>query len=258
MRERIAIVPSNQHQNTLTGIPGGTEEKFALAACAWLVRRLGEYDCDVASFHVPGRGAESTDELAVMIDQALAWKPTYVFSLHSDAVGDQATTGILMLMARPEDAEKGQHLGRLIAERVGLPYKATWVYGVGARKIMYLRALRDHSLQGSLVEVGEHATAAEAAWNWAHVKEVGVGVADALAEYLGLTLRDEEDDMTDEDRKLLGEINRLLKLGRVSDVARSYDMEIIKALARGDEDTAAKLELEKDAAVETERKALGL
>ena len=61
----------------------------------------------------------------------------------------------------------------------------------------------------------------------------------------------EEDDMTDEDRKLL-------KLSRVSDIARSYDMEIIKALVRGDEDVAARLEAEKGAAVETERKRLGL
>lgn len=60
-----------------------------------------------------------------------------------------------------------------------------------------------------------------------------------------------DDDMTDEDRKLL-------KQARLSDVARSYDMEIIKALVRGDEDVAARLEAEKGAAVETERKRLGL
>ena len=246
MTLRVSVIPSNQHLNPYTGLPGVTEEKFARAVCDWLVRRLRGRGADAAIFHVTGKGSASTDELMAMIAQASAWNPDYTVSVHSDAVGDAKQTGILMLMAREEDRSKGQRLGRAIAERVGLPYKATWVYGHEARKIAFLSRLRADGAEGSLVEVGEHATVAEAAWNWRHTKEIGVGIADALADYLEL-----EDDMTDEDRKLL-------KQARLSDVARSYDMEIIKALVRGDEDVAARLEAEKGAAVETERKRLGL
>lgn len=248
MTLRVSVIPSNQHLNPYTGLPGVTEEKFARAVCDWLVRRLRGRGADAAIFHVTGKGSASTDELMTMIAQSSAWRPDYTVSVHSDAVGDAKQTGILMLMAREEDRAKGQGLGRAIAQRVGLPYKATWVYGHEARKIAFLSRLRADGAEGSLVEVGEHATVAEAAWNWRHTKEIGVGIADALADYLGLEL---EDDMTDEERKLL-------KQARISDVARSYDMEIIKALVRGDEDVAGRLEAEKGAAVETERKRLGL
>lgn len=249
---RIAVLPSNQHLNSYAGLPGATEEKWAVAVCAWVVRRLKERGAEVGYFHIPGVGSASTDELGAMVAQAVAWKPDYMLSVHSDAVGDAKQTGILMLMARVEDANKGQSLGRSIAARVGLPYRATWVYGLGARKILYLRTLRDHGLQGSLVEVGEHATVAEASWNWAHVKEIGVGVADALADYLGL-------------REEVNMLERLEKLERVSQIADSYDraadralqQEIIRCL-KGDPTVADSIVAEKDIAVARERKSLGL
>jgi hypothetical protein len=62
----------------------------------------------------------------------------------------------------------------------------------------------------------------------------------------------EEDDMTDEDRKLL-------RLARVSDVARSHDMEIIKAMIAGETpERIVALEVQKGEAVRAERQALGL
>lgn len=62
----------------------------------------------------------------------------------------------------------------------------------------------------------------------------------------------EEDDMTDEDR-------RLLKLSRVSDVARSHDMEIIKAMIAGEpEATISALEAAKAKDVREVKEALGL
>lgn len=52
--------------------------------------------------------------------------------------------------------------------------------------------------------------------------------------------------------------DKLIKQARVSDVAQSYDNEIIKALLKGDPDKAARLETEKHAAVSGERARLGL
>ena len=55
--------------------------------------------------------------------------------------------------------------------------------------------------------------------------------------------------MTDEERGLL-------KQGRVSDVAQSYEFEIIKALIAGDAAKADRLEREKDQAVKAEKARL--
>ena len=248
---KIALVPSNQHQNTYTGLPSVTEERWAVAVCSAIEKRLLTLGADdVRTFHTPGTGASSTDELSHMVDRAISWRPDYMLSVHSDAVGDKHQTGILMLMARLEDALEGQRLGLLIAKHVGLPYKATWVYGLEARKILYLRRLRETGIKGSLVEVGEHATTAEARWNWEHIGQIGVGIADALAEYLGLRPV-EVDDMTDEQF-------HLLKLARLSDVARSYDVEIIKEMVAGNMAGADELEAVKVTAVQEEKNRLGL
>ena len=258
---KIAILPSNQHLNKYLGLPGVTEEKWAVAVSAWVVRRLKERGAEVGYFHVPGAGSSSVDELDKMIAQAIAWNPDYTISVHSDAVGDAKQTGILMLMLRESDRAYGQALGKAIAKNVGLPYKATWVAGKEMRWINYLRALYNRNRQGCLVEVGEHATVAEAAWNWRYTKEIGLGIADALADHLGLTTAPEEegDDMTDEDRKLLTEVAGLLKQSRVSDVARSHDMEILKAMIGGESDERiSELETQKAEATRQERKRLGL
>lgn len=223
---KVAILPSNQHLNPYTGLPGVTEEKFGAAVCDWLARGLKERGAEARTFHVPGAGSKSTDELAVMVDQAIEWKPNYMVSVHSDAVGDKAQTGVLMLMPRETNRASGGELGKAIARNIGLPYKGTWVYGKEARTIMFLRALRTYGLSGSLVEVGEHATVAEAAWNWRHTKEIGLGIAEALADHLGL-----EEDMAQED------VERLKR----SAEAQSYRSSITNALLAGDGETAERL-----------------
>jgi len=175
-----------------------------VATCNWLRRRLSDWGAEVRIFHIAGAGSTSTDELARMIAEAVAWKPDYMLSVHSDAVGDAKQTGILMLMAREMDRAKGQTLGKAIAAAVGLPYKGAWVYGQEARKIMYLKAIRENGLQGCLVEVGEHATAAEAKWNWEHTREIGEGIAEALADYLKLK---EEKELNDQERAMLEDLH---------------------------------------------------
>lgn len=60
-----------------------------------------------------------------------------------------------------------------------------------------------------------------------------------------------DDDMTPEQ-------DRLLRLCRISDVARSYDIQILRAEIRGDAEKVKQLEAEKVAALAAERKALGL
>lgn len=249
---RVACVPSNQHLNQYKGLPGVTEEKWAVATCKYLCARLLAYGVEARVFHKPGTGSSSTDELGTMVSQVTAWKPDYTLSVHSDAVGDKKQTGILMLMAREADAADGQKLGLSIAKHVGLPYKSTWVYGVQARKILYLRALRENNLQGSLVEVGEHATVAEASWNWTRTQQIGVGIADALAEHLGI-IEQEGEDMTDEERKML-------KQCRLSDIAQSHDLAILKAMADPltSPDSIRDMEVRKKLDVEANRKALGL
>lgn len=61
----------------------------------------------------------------------------------------------------------------------------------------------------------------------------------------------QEDDMDKE-------IIELIKQGRLSDVARSYDVEIIRAEIKGDSARVAKLEADKQADLEDVRKVLGL
>ena len=69
----------------------------------------------------------------------------------------------------------------------------------------------------------------------------------------------EEEDMTDAERKLLTETNALAKQNRVSDVARSWDMEIIKAMVAGEPQTAVDaLESQKSQKVREEKAKLGL
>ena len=69
----------------------------------------------------------------------------------------------------------------------------------------------------------------------------------------------EEDEMTDKDRALLEEAVRYGKLARVSDVARSHDMEIIKAMIGGEKpETIDALEAAKAKDVRETKAALGL
>lgn len=211
---RVAILPSNQHQNEYKYLSGVTEEKWAVEVYKVLEKRLRERGATVKTFYIPGSGTKSTDELAEMIEQAVAWRPDYMLSVHSDAVGDKKQTGILMLMPRESDRAEGRTLGNLIAARVGLPYKGSWVYGQESRKIMYLKALRDYKIPGSLVEVGEHATAVEAKWNWEHTREIGVGIADALADYLGLEEDMPIDHVSDENAK--AGLGKLIKAGIIT------------------------------------------
>ena len=196
----IALIPSNQHLNPYAGLPGVTEERWAVATCPWVKRRLEDRGAEVRIFHIPGKGEKSTDELKTMLDQAVAWEADYWLSVHSDACGDSAVTGVLMLMPLESVRSEGRNLGQMIGQRIGLPYKGSWVYGVEARTIMYLGYLRQYGIPGALAEIGEHATAAEAAWNWRHLKEIGTGIGDALADYLGLPATEEEEhDMTPEE-----------------------------------------------------------
>lgn len=69
----------------------------------------------------------------------------------------------------------------------------------------------------------------------------------------------EEDDMTDDDRKLLEEAVLYGKLARVSDVARSHDVEILKAMVAGEApESIAAMETDKAEAVRKVKVALGL
>jgi hypothetical protein len=71
-------------------------------------------------------------------------------------------------------------------------------------------------------------------------------------EYLGLPVKEQGDDDVNDLQ------DKLLKLARVSDVARSSDMEIIKALIAGDKTKAAILEAQKVTAVAAEKARLGI
>jgi len=61
-----------------------------------------------------------------------------------------------------------------------------------------------------------------------------------------------------EDDEMDAELVKIIKQGRLSDVARSYDVEIIRAEIRGDAERVAKLEADKLQDLEDVRKALGL
>lgn len=68
----------------------------------------------------------------------------------------------------------------------------------------------------------------------------------------------EEDDMDPKIVDLIMQIAELAKLGRISDIARSYDVEIDRAERKGDAERVAKLEADKLKDLEDVRKALGL
>ncbi len=226
MRLKIPVLPSNQASSQFSGMPAVTEQRWAVEVCKPLVARLIERGADARMIFVPGAGSKTTDELEVMIDQAVAWHPDYMLSVHADWVGDKAQTGILMLMARPEDRSKGERLGRAIATNVGLPYKE-----VRTPSLMFTAALQKHGLQGSLVEVGEYGTAAEAKWDWEHTQQIGLGIADALADYLGLAAPEEGEDMSQE------QVEKLIRSAQ----AASFVNAITNALLIGDKAAAAKL-----------------
>ena len=69
----------------------------------------------------------------------------------------------------------------------------------------------------------------------------------------------EETDMTDEERKALNEAVLYGKQNRLSNLARSHDVEIIKAMIQGlPEERIQQMEVAKQEDVDKERRALGL
>jgi hypothetical protein len=241
---RVAIVASNQAGNEYKGMSGISEETWSREVCSRVKSRLIEHGAEAEVFWKAG----AIPSLNEMIASAIAWQPTYMLSVHSDAVGDKAQTGILLLMAREVDRYVGIQLCRAIATNLGLPCKGTWVYGNEARKINYLAALRKHELEGCLVEVGEHATAAEAEWNWTHIKEIGTGIADALAEYLGVT---GVEHMTDEQVKLQ-------KMTAVWALESKWDSLICKMYLKGAPETALAMEAQRAEGVKALKEQLGV
>ena len=199
---KIALIPSNQHLNKYANLSGVTEEIWAVNTTSYVGRNLISLvpNIEVQTFHIPGKGTSSIDELNMMLKQALAWKPDYVLSIHSDAVGDKKVTGVLALNPWESSRTDGAVLANLVADNIGLPYRGSWVWGVEARKINFLTALRNAQIPGCLLEIGEHATAAEAAWNWEHYQEIGLGIARALIEHLHLAPMDIQTEIAIRDR----------------------------------------------------------
>jgi hypothetical protein len=75
----------------------------------------------------------------------------------------------------------------------------------------------------------------------------------------GLDIYAEEEGMTDDDRRLLQEAVVLGRQNRVSNLARSYDMEVLKAMIAGEpESVIDALEAQKAKELRAMRKALGL
>lgn len=126
-----------------------------------------------------------------MVNAAIAAKPYAVLSIHSDAVGDAKQTGVLALVPDTASVGWGTVFARDCGKRLGLGYRGVWVFGEQARRIIFLSRLRETRTRGLLAEIGEHATVAEAGWNWRHIREIGVGIAEAWLVSLGITLEDE-------------------------------------------------------------------
>lgn len=152
----------------------------------------------------------------------------------------------------PEDA--ADHYFRGIRD-AGFPAERVGVYAG-------IRPLR-HLLNVGLATWGWQ-TSAWSGGQWdprAHLRQYkygltfpGVSSADAnkapFDDFGQWSLR--EDDLMD------AELVKIIKQGRVSDVARSYDVEIIRAEIKGDAERVAKLEADKLQDLEDVRKALGL
>jgi hypothetical protein len=190
---KTAIVPSNQSANPYAGLPGVTESKWARAVSDWVVKTLRDHGHEATIYW-----EDSSDQIGAlkrMVNAAIAAKPDAVLSIHSDAVGDVAKTGILVLVPDFPSVGWGRVFARGCGERIGLPFRGVWVFGEQARRIIFLSRLRETHTRGLLVEVGEHATVAEAGWNWRHIKEIGVGIAEAWLVSLGIAL--EEPEMTE-------------------------------------------------------------
>lgn len=151
---KIAILPSNQHLNAGKG--GKTEEEWAIVACAELVEELKRQNYgDVRMFWVPGAGKKSTDELAVMIRQALAWNYDFCLSIHSDA----ATSVDIFPQIRSEaDRAWADAVGKPLAQRLNMPYQYAAIRG---HNLMFFYDMpRKKNL---LLEIGCHTPSATAA-----------------------------------------------------------------------------------------------
>ena len=188
---KTSVVPSNQNSNSYSGLPGVSESKWARAVSDWVVKTLRDHGHEAEIFW-----EESADQIGAlkrMVNAAIAAKPDAVLSIHSDAVGDTAQTGVLTLVTDNSSVGWGTVFARDCGQRLGMPFRGVWVFGVEARRIIFLSRLRETNTRGLLAEIGEHATVIEAGWNWRHIKEIGVGIAEAWLVSLGITL---EDDMT--------------------------------------------------------------
>lgn len=176
--KKLAFISSNQHQNQYAGM-AATEEKVLQEVTQSAIKALsGIVGLTVANFWVPGAGAKSTDELARAIKDVNAWGPDFIVSLHSDAVGDAAVTGVMPLVYSTSRTADADRLGRLVAKEVGLPYK----YVTQRTDLAVLSATHAPAI---LLEIGEHATQKEAAFLANNAEAIGQGVARALIQFFG-------------------------------------------------------------------------
>ncbi len=177
-----------------------------------------------------------------------------VLSVHCDWTGTTKKDGVLMIYraTRPADKVWAEAFGRLFGELTTLGYKGTVDESYTSVKRLGIMAVPGPNI---LVEIGEFGTTAEAVWLLAYRGKVALALAQSIEQsahdIYGTALYTGDDDMTPDQDKLL-------KLARVSDVARSADAEIIKALIKGEMGKAAALELEKARDVAAEKARLGV
>jgi hypothetical protein len=186
---KILFVPANQHRNWYKG-QGITEADWAVET-AWAAHseavRQGH---EAKTVWIKGKGTLSTDELATMMQQGIAWKPDAVLSIHSDVGSMKVPRHIYPLTAKLADNAWGRSIARNLASRVGYGVQ----YPTVRSGLMFFSRLRrglPRLKWALLLEIGQHNIVADAAFNMKYHSFLGQMAARAFIQGCGVRLSDD-------------------------------------------------------------------
>jgi hypothetical protein len=215
---RIAFISSNQF---------APEEPVAQAATAVAIEHLRTLGAEVRNFNAPhDADKKTTDELAINVRDCNKWGPDIIVSIHSDSTGSgRAAKVVWPLVKSVSLISAADRMGRFIAKELGFKAQATAI----RRDLM---VLNDTHARCYLFEIGDFSSAAGLAWLQQNTARTGKAIADALADYLGLTT---EDDMTPQQVEML-------QYAAMWALEAKLDANLAKQYAKGDVNAAHVLE----------------
>lgn len=175
---KFAVVPSNQPRNAYVGMPGVSEQSDMLATGQAAVAEFQRQGHQSQLFFIAGEGSSNVDELVRMVDMAMAWKPDFIVSLHSDVESIVGRRDIFPQVRDESCRAQGELIGRELAFRLGFDNQPAAVrtdlaffhHTVGRRAV--------------LLEIGNHNQAANASFNWQYREFIGIQAARAVTKMI--------------------------------------------------------------------------